>query len=64
MGSVEAIKKEIARRRNINSKNFFKVGSPITFEQFKHMDFIKLMELVFESDQLLNHLYNLLIEGK
>ncbi len=41
--SVEAIKKEIVRRRKMKTINFFKEGSPVSLEDFKKIDFINLI---------------------
>lgn len=59
---VETVKKEIARRKNINSANFFKEGTPITLEQFMKIDFFRLVELIFANQKIIQVLYNALLD--
>ena len=46
---VWAVKKEIARRKNASTLNFYKEGSPITLLEFKQLDFQRLIDMVFSS---------------
>ena len=61
---VETIKKDITRKKEISSMNFYKEGNPISFEQFKKLDCYKLMELALSNQRILDGLYNLLLEEK
>ena len=61
--SVESVRKEIARRRRVNSQNFFKQSTPITVDQFKNMDFVRVMELVLANPKMLETLHHCLLVG-
>jgi hypothetical protein len=54
---VEVVRKEIARRKHLNTLNFFKEGCPISLEDFRNADFMKLMELVFSNERLVQVVY-------
>lgn len=43
MQCVEAIKKEIIRKKNANSLSFYKQGNPVTLNEFKKLDWFRLM---------------------
>lgn len=47
------IKKDIVRRKDLKSLNFYKEGNPISLEQFKKVDWYKLLELVLMNEQVI-----------
>ena len=61
---IETIKKEITRRKDMPSLNFYKDGNPISYEQFSRFDCMKLMELALSNKNVLEGFYQLLITQK
>ena len=40
---VECVKKEIGMRKKVNTINFYKTGEPISLNDFKKIDFFRLL---------------------
>ena len=50
--SVEVVKKEIARRTNKISLNFYNSHNPITINDFRKIDYYHLLELVLTNERI------------
>ena len=52
------------RKKDLSSLNFYRSGNPISFEQFSRLDCIKLMQLALSNKNVLEGLYELLLQQK
>jgi hypothetical protein len=54
---VEQVRKDIIRRNNIPSLNYFKENGPKNFIEFKKADHFSLLELLFTNEPMLKRIY-------
>jgi hypothetical protein len=50
-------------RRKVNTVSFYREGAPIGIDEFKKLDFIRLMELVCSHEPIIISLYSLLVDS-
>lgn len=50
-------------RRKVNSVSFYREGAPIGIDEFKKIDFIRLMELVCSHEPIILALYGMLVDS-
>jgi hypothetical protein len=61
---VGEIKKDIMRRNNIPSLNFFKQNGPQDFIEFKKVEHYLLLELFLRDEHVLRKFHELLLGGQ